>query len=192
MLLLQVRDMLDDSLLCGLPCIALAQWLARVLDCFGMKTAPGNILKHPGRGVEQQYVGSVNSQLNDDVGKQRCQTEMQIETEIDGAVDFNQGGQMLKMPPNPFVSALDIADIRKHHHNLSQQFVIIKLWIGVHLDPPVFFVTVAVKPHNEILQYMSRGYHLINWKLIYGHSGTVLADKVTVRVADLLVQHLLR
>jgi hypothetical protein len=74
MLFSQIGDMNDAAFLRGPPGIALAQWLARVFDGLGVKTAPGDVFQRPGRGVEQKYVGCVNSRLDNDMGEQRCQT----------------------------------------------------------------------------------------------------------------------
>src|SRR5450631_1400526 len=105
MLLCQISYMNDFAILCGQSRIALAQGLVCFFDGSGVKTTPGNVFQRPGHGVVQQYVGCVNAQLDNDMGEKRCQTKRQVETEIDDAVNINQGGYMLKMPSDPFFRA---------------------------------------------------------------------------------------
>ena len=190
LLLCKVRDMNDAAFLCRPPGITLAQRLAGVFDGFRVKPATGNVFQRPRRGVEQQNVGCVSPQLNNDMGEERFQAEIQLKTEINGAVDLNQGGQMLKIPLDPFLRGLDIADIRKHHHNLAQTLSAAELGIGIHQHPRMFSVPAPGDPHDEIFQHPSRGDHPVNGKLIEVHPGAVLMDKVPDRVADVLAQHL--
>ena len=124
------------------------------------------------------------------MGQQRCHTQLQVEAEIDCAVNVNQCGQMFKMSANLFIRALDIADVGQHHHNPPQAVAAIKLGVGIHQHPLYFRLVTRINAHDENFQYFAGSAHPVIGILVNGHSGTVLADEIPVKVLSTLAQNL--
>ena len=83
------------------------------------------------------------------MGEERCQTEIQIKTEINCAVNFNQSGQMFNMPPIPFLRTLDVVDVRRIGKD--------ELVLGADLDVErrVVAVGIAIVEKAAFLDYQT-------------------------------------
>ena len=144
------------------------------------------------RRIEEQDGGGIDSELSHGLGEECRQADIQVEAEIDRAVDFHQGAQMLQMALHPFLGGFQVADIREDQDNLAHLPRIIQLGIGIHQHPVVFPSGIAGDPHDAMLHRALGGQHLLDGKLLRRQPGSVLAHKVPERVGGKSAQQLLR